>query len=101
MPKYTCSKCGETCFSKDPVRRNVFPSDQMASIMTNITNVVTTLQDNGRRMVVIEFPWSDTDQDETDEVLELRCVEIIRALSDDNVRHWLCDHHWLGPDDQD
>ena len=95
MPRYECSKCDETMSSKNPVDRNVFPSDSMASIMTNITNVMTTVQENGRRMVTIEFPFSDTNDEWSDDQLEIECVKIIRELSDDTVTHWLCNHNWL------
>jgi hypothetical protein len=28
------------------------------------------------------------------DVLEMECLRTLRQLSDDNVRHWLCDHRW-------
>lgn len=94
MYTYTCEKCGETMTSKNPANRNVFPTDQMASIMTNITNVMTRTQKNGNRMVTIEFPYTDTDKERTNDQLEMACVKIIRELSDDTVLHWLCNHKW-------
>lgn len=96
MHHYTCSKCGETMISKNPANRNVFPTDQMASMMTNITNVITTRKENGRRMVTIEFPYTDgpSMENEPDDVLEMECLKIIRHLSDETLAHWICDHKW-------
>ena len=94
MNSYRCTKCGETATSKDPVRRNVFPSDFKAALMTNVTNVMTERRENGLRMVTIEFPWNDTEEERTDDELEMSCVEMLRDLSEDNVKHWLCEHTW-------
>ena len=103
MNKFKCNKCNEMMTSKNPVTRNVFPSDQMAAIMTTITNVITTKKDDERRKVVIEFPFSDTNSDWSNDELEMECVKIIRELTDENVAHWLCDHSWRkltdNPDD--
>jgi hypothetical protein len=64
--------------------------------MTNITNVITTTKDNGMRMVTIEFPYCDGEDmiGQPNDVLEMECLRTLRQLSDDNVRHWLCDHRW-------
>ncbi len=94
MNSFKCSKCDETMTSKNPATRNTFPSDSTAAIMTNITNVITTVQENGRRKVVIEFPFTDTNQDWSNDELEMECVKIIRELPEDTVKHWLCDHDW-------
>lgn len=96
MIRYTCTKCGESMTTKAIPGRSHFCSDQVAAIMTNITNVITERQEGGRRKVTIEFPWTDGDSlaDQPDDVLEMECVKIIRELTDDNVKHWLCDHSW-------
>ena len=96
MLRYTCTKCGESMTTKAIPGRSQFCSDQTAAIMTNITNVITTVQENGLRKVVIEFPWSDTEEllGQPNDALEMECVKLLRELSDDTVRHWLCDHKW-------
>lgn len=93
--RYECTKCGETCTSKDPARRNVFPSDMVAALMTNITNVMIHRDDpDSRRRVVIEFTTVDTDPNLSDDELEMEAVGLLRELSDDTVKHWLCNHKW-------
>lgn len=94
MPKYKCSKCGETAYSKNVRTRNIFCSDQIAAIMLNIANVITTRKDNGRRKVVLEFPYTDTNPDWTDDELEIQVVKNIKGLTDEQILHWLCDHRW-------
>lgn len=81
--------------TKDIVNRSIFPADQMASIMTNITNITTTRKPDGRRMVTIEFPWTDTNPNLSDDELEMECVKLLQSLSDDTVKHWLCNHKWI------
>ena len=103
MNSFKCGKCDETMTSKNPATRSVFPTDMTAAIMTNITNVITTKKEDGRRKVVIEFPFSDTNEDWSNDELEMECVKIIRELTDENVINWLCDHEWIkltdNPDD--
>jgi hypothetical protein len=62
--------------------------------MTNIANVITEKQENGRRKVTLEFPYADTDPSISDEELEYETVKNIQGLSDDHVKHWLCNHRW-------
>jgi hypothetical protein len=62
--------------------------------MTNIVNVITTKNDTGVRTVVFEFPYCDTDESLENDELEMQCLQNVRELTDDNVKHWLCDHKW-------
>ena len=98
MPGYKCTKCDEGMHSKNPLIRSVFCDDQTATIMTNIVNVTTKkqklLKEVGQRVVTFEFPWCDTDKSLSDDELEMVCVRNIRGLTEDNVKHWLCDHDW-------
>ncbi len=97
MPRYNCKKCDETMHSKNPMIRSVFCDDQVATQMCIISNVVTRKEEVAgelRRTVTIEFPWCDTDPNLSNDELELQCVKNIRGLTDDNVKHWLCDHDW-------
>lgn len=90
MAEYKCKKCGLTGFSKNIRTRNLFTQDQLASIMTNIANVVTTVNDKGRRVVTLEFPYCDTKPELSDDELEMRVVKDLQDLSDDTIEHWLC-----------
>lgn len=108
MPSYKCTKCDETMSSKNPVCRSIFQSDQIASIMTNIVDVVTVRKNEGdefrgavgKRVVTFTFPFGDTGSianpkvDMTDDELEIQCMNNIRSLTDDQLTHWLCDHVW-------
>ncbi len=94
MPGYKCTKCAETMTSKNPAFRSIFPSDGVASIMTNITNVTTKKNEVGKRVVVFEFPYCDMDPDQPSDKLEMDCVQNMRNLTADQVLHWLCDHDW-------
>lgn len=100
MGNYVCTGCGETCYSKNPAIRSVFPSDQVASIMTNIVNVTTEVRKDGqpgiegKRVVTFEFPYSDTDDTWSDAQLEAQCLKNVSTLTEDQVKHWLCDHRW-------
>lgn len=96
MGRYECTRCGETMTSKNPMIRSVFPTDQTASMMTNIVNVVTKRGEGNRRTVTFEFPYTDTKPNEhrSDDSLEMLCARMIRDLTDDQLTHWLCDHEW-------
>ncbi len=97
MPKYKCTKegCGETMHSKHPAFRSIFPSDSVASMMTNIVNVTTLiLGEKAKRVVTFEFPYCDTDDEQPDDQLEMQCARNIKHLTDDQITHWLCDHKW-------
>ena len=96
MGEYECAKCDETMISKNPAIRGIFPSDGIASAMTNITNVVTKRGEDGKRVVTFEFPYSDTGsaKDEADDYLEMSCARIIKNLTEEQLMHWLCNHKW-------
>lgn len=94
MPEYKCTKCDETMHSKNPAFRSIFPSDGVATMMTNITNVITKKNELGKRVVVFEFPYSDVDKSEPNDELEMKCARNIKGLTDDQIIHWLCDHKW-------
>ncbi len=94
MPGYKCTKCDETMHSKNPAIRSIFPSDPIATMMTNIINVATTKDKHGKRVVVFEFPYCDTKPEEANDQLEMQCARNIKHLTDDQITHWLCDHVW-------
>ncbi len=95
MPMYKCTKCDEGMHSKNPRIRSIFCDDQTATVMTNISNVMTDMdEETKKRKVTFEFPWCDTDPEMSDDELEMQCIKNIRGLTDDNVKHWLCDHDW-------
>ncbi len=95
MPGYKCTKCDEDMHSKNPAVRSIFCNDQAATMMTNCTNVMTRRNKKGKRTVTIEFPYCDYDgAPEENDQLEMECVRNIRGLTEDNVKHWLCDHDW-------
>ena len=97
MPGYKCTKCDEGMHSKNPAIRSIFCNDQTATIMTNIVNVMTKMTlvaGVGRRVVTFEFPYCDTDDKWTDDELEMQCVQNIKHLTDDQIKHWLCEHDW-------
>ncbi len=94
MPGYKCTKCDETMHSKNPAFRSIFQSDGTASIMTNIANVITKKNSLGKRVVVFEFPYCDTDPEESNDQLEMQCARNIKGLTNDQITHWLCDHRW-------
>lgn len=95
MNSYKCTKCDETASSKNPMTRNVFPGDMTAAIMTNIVNVMTEKKENSDRKVTFEFLYCDTDKSLSDDELEMVCANNIQTLTEDNIRHWLCNHRWL------
>ena len=97
MPGYKCTKCGEGMHSKNPMIRSIFCDDQTATVMCNISNVTTERKEVAgklRRVVTFEFPWCDTKPEESDDELEMQCIRNIRGLTEDNVKHWLCNHKW-------
>lgn len=99
---YKCDKCELTGWSKNIHTRSLFTSNSMASQLRNIINVsITTTEVNGneRRIVTFEFPYMDTAElpdrpNPTDSDLEEACVELIKEVSAETAKQWLCDHKW-------
>lgn len=97
MARYKCTKCDETCYSKNVAIRHAFPSDQVAAVMTNIVDVMTNWdEERGRYKVTFEFPYlgGSENKDIDTDVLEIEAANLVRGLSEEEIGHWLCNHKW-------
>lgn len=93
MPRYTCKHCGETCSSKNPTIRSVFPDDEKSAILSHMVNIDTAPVDG------IPETWDVTIQvlrrkGKTNVDAEHAALKLLRGLSEENIKHWLCEHQW-------
>ncbi len=94
---YKCKQCGLNGSSKNIRTRSLFTDDMIASMLRNVVDVETVLdQETGRRAVTFSFRFMDTEKMASlpNSAIEIECAKMIQRLDDDNIVHWLCDHKW-------
>lgn len=93
MAAYHCSKCGETAYSKCARSRTVFPSDQGATMLSNITDFVIDRSEKFPA-ATIEMRYMDADKTNV-EIIEQMIRNLNFALERGQIAHAVCDHHWV------
>lgn len=101
MSNYVCEKCGETANSKCAVSRNVFPTDQIATMIGNCIHYTANRMLPRDEKQAQYFPSDSWKFELTIEHLRANDEQeaIATALqwlkqADDHTRKALCDHHW-------
>lgn len=93
MPKYTCTKCGHTGYSKNIASRNFFPEDQMAAMLSNVFSVKTARTEDGCGWKV-EFTATVWDAEIEPDDAEMDVANWISDAGEETRKHWLCNHTW-------
>lgn len=112
MAGYTCTKCGETAYSKCVGQRNVFPEHQMATLIGNfftygrhpgyensyvpVLNISLhgagyPLKRDGKE---VPAPRTFAEQRKLEEETALEILRDIGKTSEDVLKMALCDHEW-------
>jgi len=102
MNNVVCSKCGGEAISKCPICRNVFPSDQIATLYNNLIDLdISEPQEveylGGKKDTIrnisfkLEFTHSTTEKDTPEEHL-LELLKNLLAL--EYPERAICNHSW-------
>lgn len=105
MSEYKCTKCGMTASSKCVNQRNLFPSDELVTMIRNLTTFdfkvtrdVSPAEDNGlhrrfiQRELTIGFTVNGSENDDGDDLK--RFIDLMRRLSPEQFRQVACSHEW-------
>ena len=104
MPKYTCTRCGETAYSKNIVTRNVFPDNFTVSMLqgqmyTKVVDDPLYLPESGRKDLVFHITKH---KDETQKDAIDQFFKTIRSLDENEIKMLACamdgGHQWHSDD---
>lgn len=102
MGNYKCTKCDETASSKCARSRNVFPDDQLATMIGNCfhyeANRRLPTTDREREFMegdewVVTLTYRTFECQNEDEAIQ-RMIKTLTSYERDVIRRALCDHTW-------
>jgi hypothetical protein len=91
MAHYICSVCGESASSKCAASRNVFPRDQIATVVANFY----TREIDEKGNLILHVKKEIFDAGITPEAKEMQFFNIIRDVPEESLKHLVCDHRWV------
>lgn len=124
MAGYKCPKCGETATSKCVGKRNVFPNDQLASLLTHSLKQEITYDPVAKKTTIklisynfrddvgpdieknrasyeeakVKYNWTSDYEPyisrELQDALMWDLIKEIRSLPEETLKHWNCSHNW-------